>query len=82
MKLQEKLDRQKKNFVKSAPPEAVAVMQQALEDLRNSGILEGTVKVGDSAPGFTLQNYDGRAVGLQDLLQEGPVVLSFYRGRW
>ena len=82
MKLQEKLDRQKKNFVKSAPAEALAVMQQALENLKNSGILERTVKVGDTAPEFTLKNYDGQTVGLQDLLQEGPVVLGFYRGRW
>jgi hypothetical protein len=82
MKLQEKLDRQKKNFANSAPAEAQAVMQQALESLKASGILEETVKVGDQAPRFTLKNYDGRPVELQNLLHEGPVVLGFYRGRW
>jgi len=82
MKLQEKLDRHKKNFVKSAPADALAVMQSALKDLRASGILERTVKKGDTAPAFTLMNYDGHAVALQGLLNDGPVVLGFYRGRW
>jgi len=82
MKLQEKLDRYKKNFVKSVPAEALAVMQRATEDLRASGILERTVKKGDEAPTFALMNYDGQSVALQDLLDDGPVVLGFYRGRW
>ncbi len=82
MKLQEKLDRHKKNFVKNAPADALAVMQRATEDLRASGILERAVKVGDAAPAFTLSNYNGQPVALQDLLDDGPVVLGFYRGRW
>ena len=82
MKLQEKLDRYKKNFVKSAPADALAVIKRTLKDLHTSGILERTVKKGDTAPAFTLTNYDGNSVALQDLLDDGPVVLGFYRGRW
>ena len=82
MKLQEKLDRYKKNFFKSAPVEALAVMKRAIESLRASGILERTVKKGDMAPAFTLMNHNGHSVALPDLLNDGPVVLGFYRGRW
>jgi peroxiredoxin len=39
-------------------------------------------KVGDRAPGFTLQDQLGRQVSLAAELQQGPVVLIFYRGEW
>jgi peroxiredoxin len=39
-------------------------------------------RVGQPAPPFTLPNGDGRAVSLADLTARGPLVLSFYRGRW
>lgn len=38
--------------------------------------------VGDSAPPFTLPDPVGAPVSLDDLLADGPVVLSFYRGEW
>lgn len=34
--------------------------------------------IGQPAPGFRLQNQDGRWVSLADLLAEGPIVLAFY----
>jgi len=39
-------------------------------------------KVGDPAPGFTLPDQLGRQVSLLGELQQGPVVLIFYRGEW
>jgi hypothetical protein len=62
--------------------EAQAIMQRAVEEVRASGILARVAKVGDRAPDFTLANEAGQLVALQDLLARGPVVLSFYRGRW
>ncbi|HEB57659.1 MAG TPA: AhpC/TSA family protein [Gammaproteobacteria bacterium] len=38
--------------------------------------------LGDRAPGFTLPNVAGREIRLADLLSQGPVVLTFYRGVW
>jgi peroxiredoxin len=40
------------------------------------------LKVGDACPDFALMNAEGQLVRLQDLLQHGPLVLSFYRGVW
>ena len=40
------------------------------------------LSVGDRAPDFTLPNADGEPVQLSDLLVDGPVVLTFYRGAW
>ncbi len=82
MGLQDKLDEYKKSFLKTAPPEAVAIMQRATEDLRNSGILDKVLKSGEPAPKFSLPDERGGLVELKDLLAKGPVVISFYRGQW
>ncbi len=82
MSLQKKLSAMKKGFEAQAPEEAVEIMHRATDDLRDSGILEQTVKVGDRAPDFFFTNADGQEFRLQELLSKGPVVLSFYRGKW
>ena len=82
MSLQEKLDAYKAGMVKKAPKEALEIMHRATEDLRNSAIMDGVVKVGDPAPEFELQNVAGEIIRLQDLLSAGSLVLSFYRGKW
>lgn len=64
------------------PAEAQALMQRDVDDLRASGILDRVVKVGARAPDFTLPNTEGVPVSLAALLAKGPVVLSFFRGRW
>ena len=82
MALQQKLDALKKGFEAQAPKEFVEIMHRATDDLAKSGILDGTVKVGDKAPDFSLKNAEGEEFSLHDLLSRGPVVLNFYRGKW
>ena len=82
MKLQDRLDEYKKGFLEKAPPEAVALMQRSTEDLKNSGILDKVLKVGELAPEFSLPDENGKLVDLKGLLAQGPVVVSFYRGQW
>ena len=44
---------------------------------------ETAVRVGQSAPDFTLANWDGKQVSLSDAVQNNrAVVLIFYRGYW
>lgn len=59
-----------------------ALMKRATAELRESSILDELPRVGDRAPGFARPNLDGRTVRLGALLREGPVVASFFRGRW
>ena len=42
----------------------------------------GALGVGATAPDFALPDIDGGTVRLYDLLAQGPVVLTFYRGSW
>ena len=82
MALKDKLDAIKAQARTRIPPEAQALMQRSVEDVRASGIQARVPKVGSRAPSFTLPDTAGRPVSLESLLVKGPVVLSFYRGRW
>jgi hypothetical protein len=82
MTLKEQLDDLREKSSGRIPAEARAVMDRAVEDLRRSGAAESALKVGDKAPDFGLPTDDGRMVSLKDALARGPVVLSFFRGRW
>lgn len=43
---------------------------------------ESSITIGMKAPDFILPNADGQEFSLYSFLQEGPVILSFYRGGW
>ena len=78
----EQLDAMREMSKTRIPPEARAVMERSIDDLRASGIMNRVARVGQTAPDFALPNIDGRLVSLAELRARGPVVLSFYRGRW
>jgi hypothetical protein len=85
--LQERLDEFKKSFESGAPPysaprEAIEKMHRATAELAASGIENGALKLGDHAPSFRLFNQNQVQVSSADLLQQGPLVVSFFRGHW
>jgi peroxiredoxin len=83
MTLQDKLDALKTKFeTEMAPPEVVAVLHRAIDELIASGQAGRSLHAGDRAPAFTLPDPDGKPVSSQDLLAKGPIVLTFYRGVW
>ena len=82
MALREKLETIGEMAKARIPPEARATMERSIEQLRASGIMTHVAKVGQPAPDFSLPNAEGQEVSLKALLARGPVVLSFYRGRW
>ena len=87
MSLQEKLDEFKAKFESGGPPfhatpDVVATMHRATDEIRASGILDRVLKIGDSAPDFSLPNAEGETVTSQGLLAGGNLVVTFYRGVW
>jgi hypothetical protein len=82
MTLQERLDAMREASKTRIPEDARAIMQRSIDELRASGIMERIARVGQTAPDFTLPGASGRPIHLADLVARGPVVLSFYRGRW
>ena len=85
--LQDRLNQFKKAFESGAPPynapqEAIETMHRATAELVASGIEDRALKIGDRAPSFALFNQDHLQVSSDDLLREGPLVVSFFRGHW
>lgn len=50
--------------------------------LRASGVLDRVIKVGDRLPPFALKNAFGEEVRSSELLANGPLVLTVFRGSW
>jgi hypothetical protein len=85
--LQSRLDEFKKAFESGAPPynathEAIETMHRATAELEASGLPNKALKVGDRAPQLSLFNQDHGEVNSADLLRQGPLVVSFFRGHW
>jgi peroxiredoxin len=82
MRLQERLDAVKGKDYEKTPPHTGRVREAAIDDLISSGMAERAIRAGDYAPGFWLPNPDGEAISSFKLLNSGPVLIFFYRGRW
>jgi peroxiredoxin len=87
MSLQDRLDAFKKNFEAGGPPYNAPAwihepMHRATAELIASGAAERAAKMGDKAPAFLLRDPDGNEVSSTELLSQGPLVVTFYRGVW
>jgi peroxiredoxin len=87
MALQDRLDALKADFEAGRFPlkpskEALETMHRATAELIESGQAQRARKAGDTAPEFTLKDPVGQDVSSRDLLAQGPLVVSFYRGVW
>lgn len=63
-------------------PDLMASFQGAINDLAKTGLATRSVREGEQAPDFTLPDALGNQIALVDLLKQGPVVVTFYRGQW
>ena len=76
--LQELADADKKE----TPAEIHQILSNATKTLKSSGIEGKALKVGAQAPDFTLSNQSGEDRNLNALLNQGALVVNFYRGGW
>ncbi len=80
--LQDQLDEITATTRTLVPPERLAINERAVEELFATGIEQRILPIGAKAPGFALQDSSGRLVRSADLLALGPLIVSFFRGRW
>ena len=81
-RLQDQLDEITASTRNLVQPERMAVGERAVAELLASGIEEKILPVGATAPEFALNDASGRPVRSADLLEFGPLVIKFFRGRW
>ncbi len=64
------------------PPAAARTIDAGIARTEASGIARHALAAGQPAPNFTLPDATGQPQTLATLLEQGPVVLTFYRGNW
>jgi peroxiredoxin len=64
-------------------PERLAITDASVQDLLASGLESRILPVGATAPTFALPDaINGKLVRSSDLLAVGPLIITFFRGRW
>src|SRR5262245_36355244 len=64
------------------PTDLLRDLLSPIGQLINSAAAEHALKDGAQAPDFTLPDPRGSAMSLSHLLEQGSVVMTFYRGAW
>ncbi|GAA4503808.1 peroxiredoxin-like family protein [Hymenobacter ginsengisoli] len=64
------------------PAPAAHTIDAGIAHVAAAGLTRHALAAGQLAPNFTLPDANGAPQTLTGLLQEGPVVLTFYRGNW
>jgi len=72
----------KTGFKEKVPADIQALMLQATQNLADTGITLKAPKTGEKLPEFSLSNPQGNLVTSTELLKNGPLVITFYRGGW
>jgi len=63
-------------------PSSAAIVDRLVARLKQHNAGEDAPKPGDVMPTFVLPDETGRLVSLNDLLAQGPAVVTFHRGHW
>jgi len=82
MNLSKQLNALKEANLSRLPKDLSDVLLKDVERQVKNGITKNALKVGDQIPAFELQNAVGEMVKSTDLLYDGPLIISFYRGAW
>ncbi len=82
MSLKNNIDAFKFEFLPQIPEQLRNTMDKAQQALKDSRIAERALAAGNDAVDFTLPNARGEQVSSEALRQQGPIVVSFYRGGW
>ena len=68
--------------VRRLSPEFTEIVDRMVARLEANSVGESAPQPGELMPDFTLPDEGGRLVRLTELIEKGPVVLSFHRGHW
>ncbi len=82
MSLKRQLAEYRIGWHQRVPAERKAAMERHIEQLRHGEVAKAMLKAGDRAPAIVLKNARGATVDAARLLEQGPVIVTFYRGGW
>lgn len=80
--LTEQLKERAEVSAQNSPQKTRMIMENAIEELRNSTVMQSALKKGDKIPKFSLNDVKRGKVDSHELLKKGPLIITFYRGGW
>jgi peroxiredoxin len=80
--IHEQSEKMKAAAAERLPADVLEVFDRSIQNLVDEGIPSDAVSVGDTLASFTLNDATGSPTTLDQLVQEGPAVIVFYRGGW
>ena len=82
MSLKAQLDACRSEYKANPEPQVVDAVWRSIQRLAETGLVARAIKAGETAPLFRLRCRRGGFISLSDLLERGPVVISFFWGDW
>jgi peroxiredoxin len=82
MSLKHQLEACRREYEANAEPHVVVAVRRSIRALPETGLVAKAVKAGETAPLFKLRCERGGFIDLSNLLDRGPVVISFLWGDW
>jgi peroxiredoxin len=82
MSLKAQLEACRREYEANTEPRALGSCAARHQALAETGVVAQAVKAGEMAPLFRLRCGPGGFIDLSDLLEGGPVVVSFFWGDW
>jgi peroxiredoxin len=82
MNLSQQIQKLQKKMAEEMPSEAVDKMYSTIDSLSKTDAGKKALKKGDIIPPFALLSQDLERVSSGELLEKGPLVISFFRGNW
>ena len=70
------------SFIPTIPEQTLNTLMSELQGLMASGIKEKALTQNATFPAFNLANSNNESRSLATFLENGPLVISFYRGAW
>ena len=82
MSLEQELAERRTSSAGRMPAAKYNVMQRSTRELQKINLSDNALKSENELPSFELPDIHGKTVKSDDLLKDGPLVISFYRGGW
>ena len=80
--IREQSDQVKIAAAQRLPSDVVEVFDRSVQAFLDEGVPAGSIQAGGQLESFTLDDATGKPVSLDQIVENGPAVIVFYRGGW
>jgi peroxiredoxin len=82
MTLSQRIEEKKEALKEELTTEMIEQLSRGVNKVELMGLNHKCLKEGDRIPEVVLKNRDGKEIRLSEFIQQGPIVINFYRGHW